>query len=121
MTLDEVQKRIRDELDVPKLPEYMTGVDYVLCVLAESLWAIEYGKEKEHMRPILFNILQNLPRSVYFQTSGGRYMEMYIRSLADSSKPCTAFLRYALPYAKQHARMLGFAEYAKTLNEAIKT
>lgn len=113
MTLDELKATINKEFELSKMPEYMKGVDLFLFLLAKPLWAIEYGKEQELFREIVFEMVVNLPTSRFFNTQGGRYMELYSNALATSNRPLTAFLKRASDHAKQQAGMLDLAAYAE--------
>ena len=115
MTLDELKKKIHDDFALDKMPEYMKGADVGLLLMAKPLWAIEYGQEKELFREVVFDLVMNLPRSMFFNNHGGRYMELYSYALVASKRPLTVFLKRAMDHTKQQAAMLGLDEYAKVI------
>lgn len=115
MTLEELKAKIHTEFSLDKMPDYMKGADLFLFLLAKPLWAIEYGREKEMFREVAFEMVMNLPTSRFFNTQGGRYMELYAHALAASNRPLTAFLKRATEHAKQQAGMLNLNAYAEMI------
>ena len=115
MTFEELETKITQHFEKLRIPDYAIGMDDVVMRLARSLLTIE-NHDYSKIRETMFDLVIQVPNARFNTTHGGRFHELYMRALADSSRPAQAFMRGALPLCSQIAGRLELDEYAKTLS-----